>query len=120
MKGKMAQYPPATAANQPSSTIGDRWYERGYGPRWMTKGGIKGKRTSETLGRKWTSRYDRNTFTATVGNNVSYGPFVMGTKDEQARHMKKIGWKGIDVVAAAETKRITEYVVDAVRRSLEG
>jgi hypothetical protein len=44
----------------------------------------------------------------------------MGTKDEQAKHMEGIGWKGIDVVAEAETERVTEYVYEAVRRAIEG
>src|SRR4030042_2565195 len=49
VKGKIAEYPPASEANAPKTS--GSWYERGYGTRWP--GG--GKRTSETLGRKWTT-----------------------------------------------------------------
>jgi len=80
VKGKIAQYPPATSANSPAQR---RWYERGYGPRWRrADGSIGGRKTSETLGKKWTTRATSGGLGQIVGNNVSYGPFVQG--DQQA------------------------------------
>lgn len=114
LKGRIAIYPPATIANSPSNPSG-QWYQRGWGVRY--KGG-GGRQTSEQLGQKWTTKYDSNKFEATVGNNASYARFVQGPEETQARHMKRIGWKGVDVVAKEETKRVQEYVFDAVKRAI--
>ena len=115
VKGKIATYPPATIANLPSNPRG-QWYQRGWGTRY--KGG-GGRQTSEQLGKKWTSKYDKNKFEAQVGTNVSYARFVQGPKGTQAKALKKIGWTGIDKVAKEETKRVGEYVFEAVKRAIE-
>ena len=39
--------------------------------------------------------------------------------DKQTRMMKKIGWKTVETVASEETKRVQEYVFEAVRRAIE-
>jgi hypothetical protein len=122
IKGKIAKYPPRKHVSIASlggwkSDKQRRWffwalkegkidvpYRRGISP------------SSEALGRKWTSRYDRSKFEAVVGNNVSYARFVMG--DKQTKMMKRIGWKSIETVATEETKRVQEYVFDAVRRAI--
>ena len=92
LAGRVAQYPPATEANQPKPYPG-RWYERGYGTRWARKsGGIGGRQTSQTLGRRWTTRVG-DTW-AKVGNNASYGPFVQD-KDQQASFHAQRGWATI-------------------------
>ncbi len=115
VKGKIAKYPPATIGNSPSNPRG-QWYQRGWGVRY--KGG-GGRKTSENLGKKWTTKYNKAKFEAKVGNNASYAIFVQGPKgDGQARHMAGIGWKSIDTVAEKETKRVQEYVYEAVRRAL--
>ncbi len=118
IKGKMAIYPPSTIANSPSNPSG-QWYQRGWGVRY--KGG-GGRQTSEALGRKWTSKYNRAKFEGKVGNNASYAVFVQGPKKgskglRQAKHMAGIGWKSVDTVAKEEVKRVQEYVFEAVRRS---
>jgi phage gpG-like protein len=119
VKGKIAIYPPATIANSPNNPSG-QWYQRGWGIRY--KGG-GGRQTSENLGKKWTSKYDKRKFEAVVGNNASYAVFVQGPKQggkgaRQAKHMANIGWKSIDTVAKEETKRVQEYVFEAVRRAI--
>ena len=122
LKGKMAIYPARKHisiaslggwksdkqrkwffANLRAGTI-DVPYRRGVSP------------GSETLGKKWTSKYDKNKFQAEVGNNASYARLVMGEK--QTEMMKRIGWKKVDVIAKEETKRVQEYVIDAVRRAI--
>ena len=112
IKGKIAIYPPATAANQPGS---GSWYQRGWGTRYAGGGG---KQTSEQLGKKWTSKYNKGKFEAVIGTNVSYAKFVQGPKGTQAKAMAKIGWTSIDTVAKEETKRVQEYVFEAVRRAI--
>ena len=118
LKGKLAEYPPQTAANVPNH----KWYVRGFGWRFASGRSLA---VSEDLAASWTIRYDKTKFEAVVGTNVSYGPFVVGPKQgpkgkRQAKHMADIGWKSIDTVAEQEQKRVSEYIVDAVRRSLEG
>ena len=119
LKGKMATYPPETIANRSSNPSG-HWYVRGWGVRY--KGG-GGRKTSEDLAASWTSKYDKNKFQAKVGNNASYAVFVQGPKEgpkgkRQAKHMANIGWKSIDTMAKEETKNVTKYVIDAVRRAI--
>jgi hypothetical protein len=114
IKGLMTVYPPETMANNPGNPSG-QWYDRGWGVRY--KGG-GGRQTSEVLDSKWTLKYDKSKFEAVVGNNASYARFVQGVKGEQAKHMAGIGWKSIDTVAEEETKRVAEFVFDAVRRAI--
>ena len=38
VRHELTPYPPATIANSPSNP-NRRWYERGYGPRWLIVGG---------------------------------------------------------------------------------
>lgn len=32
-----------------------------------------------------------------VANEVPYAPYVQGNRSQQSRHMKAVGWKGIDI-----------------------
>ena len=121
LKGLMTVYPAETAANVPAGP-GSRWYQRGKGSfYWRIRDNAHksyGKK-SEVLSSKWASKYDKNRFEAQIGTNVSYAKFVQGPKGTQAKALKKIGWKGIDVVADKETKRVQEYVYLAVKRAIE-
>ena len=117
VKGKVDTYPPATIANSPGNPTG-RWYERGYGPRWQLKsGGVGGRKTSETLGRKWTTASRNAGLTQIIGNNVSYGVFAQG--DRQARFHKERGWKTIEKVADEESEAVLRFVKQYIDRQLE-
>ena len=74
---------------------------------------------SEVLSSKWASKYDKNKFELQIGTNVSYSKFVQGPKGTQAKALTKIGWKGIDVVATEEKKKVAKYVFDAVKRAID-
>ena len=121
IKGLMTKYPPSTAANVPAGP-GSSWYKRGTGSfYWRIGDNAKvpyGKK-SEVLKSKWASKYDKNKFEVQIGTNVSYAKFVQGPKGTQSKALKKIGWRGIDVVAKKETKRVQEYVYAAVKRAIE-
>jgi hypothetical protein len=112
VKGKVNVYPPASEANRPRK---GGWYERGYGPKWY--GGKGGKKTSQTLGRKWTTAERDGGLTQVIGNNVTYGPFVQD-KDRQAWFHKKRGWKTIQDVAKEETKTVLEFVENELEKVL--
>lgn len=117
VKGKIAQYPPSSEANTPGP-YPKRWYERGYGPRWARKsGGIGGRRTSETLGRKWTISTRNSGLTAIVGNNVSYGPFVQSRSRQTAFHARR-GWQTVEDVAERESGLVERYIRQEIERIL--
>ena len=51
-RNELTPYPPSSEANRPNAR--GRWYERGYGPRWLRKdGSVGGRKTSQALGRSW-------------------------------------------------------------------
>lgn len=88
IQNEVAPYSPASAANSPSS---NRWYERGYGPKWRLKdGAVHGRKTSETLGRRW-GIATRGRVGHVLGNIASYAKWVHGEKT-QARVHKARGW----------------------------
>ena len=119
VKGKIAVYPPESEANMPRTIAGTNrvlsWYERGYGTRYIGGGGRK---TSETLGRKWTIKALNGGLTQIVGNNVSYSVFVQG--ERQAAFHKRRGWKTTDEIAAQESAAVTKFLKSHVDKALEG
>lgn len=119
IKGSVAKYPPQTSANIPAGP-GSRWYVRGSGPRYMRKDGSvwkPKKATSETLGRKWTTKKRDRGFTWAIGNNASYGPFVQD-KNKQARIHKRRGWKTIQDVAKQEAPMVLNLIKKKIDRIL--
>ena len=116
-KGKADDYPPATIANSPGNPK-RRWYERGYGPKWHTRAGIHGRKTSQTLGRKWTIGERDRGLTQVIGNNVSYGIYVQGEK--QARFHQARGWKTTETIAREETDNVLGFVQQQVDKILSG
>ena len=121
IKGLMTKYPPSTAANRPAGP-GSRWYKRGTGSfYWRIRDNAKvsyGKK-SEVLSSKWFSKYNQSKYESRIGTNVSYAKYVQGPRGLQAKALKKIGWKGIDVVAKEEKKKVAKYVFDAVKRAID-
>lgn len=117
VKGKIAEYPPSTEANEVKES--GSWYERSYGTRWP--GG--GNKTSETLGRKWTTKEQDRGLTQVIGNNVSYGPYVQSDEDQAFMHKPgykgRQGWKTDKQVIDEESDRILEFIQDEVDKALE-
>lgn len=71
---------------------------------------------SERLQAKWTIQTGDNGFSAVVGNNVSYGPLVMGA--DQTLFMKAIGWERVETIAAREAPVINKMLMENVRAYL--
>ena len=116
VKGKASEYAPSSEANQPNQR---RWYERGYGSRWLrADGSVGGLQTSETLGKRWTNRERNRGLTQVIGNNASYGPYVQDA-DFQAAFHKRRGWKTTQTVVKEESDRVTKFLVDAIDDILE-
>jgi hypothetical protein len=95
----------------------NNWYQRGYGQKWALKGGaVHGRKTSETLGRRWTQGERDEGLTQIIGNNASYGPYVQGEK--QAGFHRQRGWKTTQDVAESEGPKVTRMVSDAIDKVL--
>lgn len=115
VKGKIAKYPPSSEANVPNQR---RWYQRGYGPKWkLASGAVHGKKTSETLGRKWTVKSADGGLTQIIGNNVSYGPFVQ-SREDQAHFHKARGWLTVEDVAEQEAGKVVEFLQEHIDKAL--
>lgn len=126
VKDWIAEYPAASEANSPREFNGyyslashkalNRWYERGYGPRWVRKdGSIGGAKTSETLGRRWTTRVKERGMRGVVGNNASYAPFVQDA-DRQATFHQKRGWRTVQDAVREKRDAVVRIIQDAVHR----
>ena len=117
IKGKVDKYPPSTSANSPDNESG-RWYERGYGSKWRRKdGSVNGRKTSETLGRKWTTQIIAGGASAIVGNNVSYGPYVQDEEHQTSFHQAR-GWKTIQTISREEADTIMRFYRQQIERIL--
>lgn len=124
VKGKVAKYPPRkrvtiAQAGGWASDRQKRWffaalkagdievpYRRGMSP------------SSEALGRKWTIQTRNAGLTAVIGNNTSYGPFVMD-EDKQSTMHRIIGWKTTQKVAEEESDKVNELLAKAINQALE-
>ena len=118
IKGWIAVYAPSTIANSPSNPSG-RWYERGSGPKWRRKdGSIGSRKTSETLGRKWTTASRNGGLTQVIGNNVSYGPYVQSAENQAAFHEQR-NWRTDEQAVEKEGGKVLDFVKSEIDRELE-
>lgn len=104
----ISPYPPAPPRKK------NRWYERGYGPRWQRRDGtIGGRKTSETLGRKW--RIIKGRGRVVLENRASYAGWVH-RKEKQARIHTETGWK-TEVDMEQELNRRSAATTTAIQRA---
>ena len=119
VKSWVAVYPPSSIANSPGNPTG-RWYERGYGPRWRRRDGTAGgMRTSQGLGRMWTTQVDPDGKRAVIGNRVAYGPFVQD-ETKQAWFHKARGWRTVQGAAKEKAPDIIRKIKEAIERIWRG
>ena len=124
LQDRIAPYPPSTQANSPRPwTSGGRnsWYERGYGTRWARKdGSIGGRKSSQTMNRRWSIQ--RNGNSTTLSNGATYSPYVHrdgNSPPHQAGFHAARGWQTevqgmgglqrdgvIDAIVAVEVKKV--------------
>lgn len=110
-----ATYPPSTEANSPSNPSG-RWYERGYGPKWQTQSGVHGRKTSQTLSKKW---YVKGRKTGVeVGNTASYASAVHG--DDALPIHKSRGWKNLTDQLVQRMPKLEQLMTEIVQRAMGG
>jgi hypothetical protein len=75
------------------------------------------KATSETLGRKWTTKKRDRGLTWIIGNNVCYGEYVQD-RGKQAKFHKRRGWKTIQDVAEQEAETVVNFIKAKVDKIL--
>lgn len=88
LQTRMRKYPPPGPGNAPNAH--GRWYERGYGQRWVTASGAMGGRaTSEQMGTRWA--LSKSGLNATLSNSASYSGWVHGEGTQARVHQGR--WK---------------------------
>jgi hypothetical protein len=106
----LVAYPDQAAPTNPN-----RWYQRGYGPKWRRKdGSIGGRKTSQMLNRRWS--VVRETWGALVGNPVTYAHWVHSSKEQAAIHRRN-NWK-TDERAVTEAKPKFDEIMNQLMKSL--
>ena len=73
-----------------------------------------------TLGRGWHVSPVGMGDMITLGNPVSYAPYVQGPTDIQARRMAARGWQSVTVVLQGMTTIIAERIAAAIQRAFDG
>lgn len=113
LKGKVSKYAPASEANAPGQR---RWYQRGYGSKWMRRdGSTGGRQTSQTLGKRWTVKVIDRGLGVQLANNADYAPFVQDD-DRQAWFHRARGWSTVQQVIKDETDYILDRAVEIVEK----
>lgn len=94
IENRLVPYPAATMANSPDNPKG-RWYERGYGARWKTRSGVGGRKTSQTMNRRWNIRQSGDE--VVLENLADYSAYVYhdpgAPLPHQAWFHAQHGWK---------------------------
>jgi hypothetical protein len=122
-RNELTPYPPSSEANRPNAR--GRWYERGYGPRWLIKGGgIGGRKTSELLGRSWSVAPTGTG--AHLWSRASYSGYVhrdptSSARPKQAAFHGRRGWQHTGHAYHALDRKRTwpRLMVAACRRVLK-
>lgn len=119
VKKHIATYPAASEANSPRGP-GMSWYQRGQGTHYQKVGGGESiYKTSETLGRSWTTEVKDAGLTVEIGAHASYAPFVQD-KEKQTWFHKARGWMTTQDVITEDGAKITEQLRDAIEKKLTG
>lgn len=123
VKGKLAKYPPQKQIRRDS--VYDTSFQTIKQQRFFFASLADGtldvpyhrgeSASSEALGRSWTITDEDGGLTQIIGNDTSYGPFVMGDEDEQSLFMAAIGWQRANDIA----DQYEDYVVQKVQEGLE-
>lgn len=121
LKDLAAGYPVAGRWNSNPGTKGDgRWYQRGFGSRWMRKDGTTGgKDTSQRLQKNWkTEVQQQDEFTASAYTEVTYAPYLLDT-DQRVNWAASHGWKSLDEIERDYTPRFEKIVLDEIDNDIE-
>lgn len=129
LKGKLATYPAQQEITR-ASVYGEPFAsakQRGWFFAALKSGEIvvpyhRGEAaTSERLGQSWTIDERDGGLTQVVGNDTSYGPYVMGDEqgEGQSLFMQAMGWPVAVDIAEQEEDYIVSQVRDGLDQELE-
>jgi hypothetical protein len=90
-----------------------------YPPLTLRKrsGTVGGRKTSETLGRRWTTRGRDAGLTQLIGNNASYAPYVHDEEEQAGFHGRR-GWKTDEQVLKSEGDEVLQFIQREVEKEL--
>ena len=117
LKDLAAAYPVAGRWNSAPGTNGDnRWYQRGYGSRWLRKDGtFGGSNTSQRLQQSWNTEVQRqDEFTASAFTDVTYAPYLLDEEKPRVNWAQSHGWQSLDEIQEDYAPRFERAVLDEV------
>lgn len=119
LKKIMAIYPPAGIWNRPPGSRGDnRWYERGYGSRWLRRdGSLGGTNNSQQFDRSWVSE-KRDEFSQSVNTSVTYAPFLIDP-NQRVNWAVSHGWVSVDKTAEEFTPEFEKIILDELDKQID-
>ncbi len=116
VEGTIKEYASKSEANVPKSH--GRWYERGWGTKYRRLDGtVTGKKTSEVLRSKWSTKSRNSGLTWIVGNNASYAEFVHDAEEQAGFHGDR-GWKTDEEVLKSEGDEVLKFIQHEVEKEL--
>lgn len=126
LKGKLSVYPPQKSLTR-RSVYGEpfksekqrRFFFYALGKGLITVPYSRGADPrSERFKASWAIETRNDGLTVIVGNDSTYGPYLMGNK-EQSEFMAAIGWPTVDEVAAENVEEISQFAVYQLQRIVE-
>ena len=117
LKDLAAAYPVAGRWNSAPGTKGDnRWYQRGFGSRWLRKDGtFGGSNTSQRLQQSWNTEVQRqDEFTASAFTDVTYAPYLLDEEKPRVNWAQSHGWQSLDEIQEDYSPRFERAVLDEV------
>lgn len=120
LKADVEIYPPEGAWNRPPGTNNDnRWYERGYGSRWLRNDGtMGGKFTSEKLNESWRRRTEEHGQKGIVYSEVSYAPFLYDA-ERRVSWAAAHGWKTQEQTLEEFSEKMEDIITKEIYRVLD-
>lgn len=116
-KGFIAEYPPSTEANIPYQR---RWYERGWGSKWLRKdGSVGGIQSSQVLGRSWTTQTTDSGLGGIVGTKVTYARAVQD-RDKQASFHARRGWRTVQDWIEQRSETVIGWIEKRIQQIIGG
>jgi len=123
LKGKLSVYPPQKSLTR-REVYGEPFKtekQRRYFFYALGKGLISvpysrgADRKSERFKASWAIKTKNDGLTVVVGNDTTYGPYLMGNK-EQSTFMAAIGWPTVDEVMEQNAEEISQFAVYQLER----
>lgn len=124
MKGKVAVYPPYRHIPRKQiygfSFFSDKqrkWFFAAVAEGRINVGhSSRGGKTSQGFGRRWTITPLNSGLTAIIGNNTSYGEFLMGAK--RSKRSEAGGWRLVSEVLEDNRSAVQAYLRIAAKQLL--